>query len=190
LAKNAVTDWDTSSGNNTDIGGINIAEGCPAAGINDAIRTVMSQIATWLAAASGPLLKTGGAVTGAITGMLTGSTVQDGAGTPRYVGYRNIPLTAKTASYQIALTDVGQGLSSTTGGWTVPANATTAFVVGDTVVLYNNSSSSQTITAAGGVTLRLAGSATTGNRTVAQRGVCTLLKLATDEWVASGMGVS
>jgi hypothetical protein len=190
MAKNDVQSWDTTAGNNTDIAGVNLAEGCAAAGINDAIRTVMSQIATWLAAASGPLLKTGGAVTGAITGMLTGSTVQDGAGTPRYVGYRNIPLTAKTANYTLALIDVGQGLSTTTGGWTLPLNATVAFAIGDTVALYNNSASSQTITATGGVTLRLAGSATTGNRTVAQRGLCTLVKVATDEWVASGTGVS
>jgi hypothetical protein len=189
MSKSAVTDWDTTSGNNSDIGGINIAEGCPAAGVNDALRTIMSQIATWLAAAAGPLLKTGGAVTGAITGMLTGSTVQDGAGTPRFLGYRNIPLTAKSASYQIALTDVGQGLT-TTAGVTVPPNATTAFAIGDTVVVYNNSGSSITITQGAGVTLRLIATATTGNRTLAQRGLCTLLKVATDEWVASGGGVS
>jgi hypothetical protein len=190
MAKNLITDWDTTSANNTDIAGVNLAEGCPAAGINDAIRTVMSQIATWLAAAGGPLLKTGGAVTGAITGMLNASTVLDGAGVSRFVGYRAIPLTAKTAAYQIALTDVGQGVASTTGGWTVPANATTAFAIGDTVLLYNNSASNQTITQAVGVTLRLVGTATTGNRTLAQRGVCTLLKVGSDEWVASGGGVS
>lgn len=216
MSKNAVTDWDTTSGNNTDIGGINIAEGCPAAGINDAIRTVMAQIKAFLTGAifytpnsgtTGGARIAGNATSGNAILQFVDSTATsqwgyvsitsagvlsftDAGGTLRGVGYRNIPLTAKTASYQIALTDVGQGISSTTGGWTVPANSTTAFAIGDTVVLYNNSSSSQTVTAAGGVTLRLAGTATTGNRTVAPRGVCTLLKLATDEWVASGMGVS
>lgn len=196
MAKNSVDQWDTTANNNTDVGGVNIAEFCPPSSINDAIRTVMAQIAAWLIAAAGPLLKTGGALTGdvsttgKITGMTTGSTVLDGAGVARFIGYRAIPLTAKTAAYQIALTDVGQGVSSTTGGWTVPANATTAFTIGDTVALYNNSGSNQTITQAGSVTLRLAGSATTGNRTLAQRGLCTLIKVGTDEWVISGMGVS
>jgi hypothetical protein len=117
--------------------------------------------------------------------MLTGSTVQDGAGTARYVGYRNIPLTSKSTSYTIALTDVGQGVS-TTAGVTVPPNATTAFAVGDGVTIYNNSGSSITVTQGAGVTLRLGGTATTGNRTVAQRGLATLVKVATDEWVISG----
>jgi hypothetical protein len=109
LSKTDVTQWDTTAGNNTDIAGINIAENCAAAGINDAIRTVMSQIATWLAAATGPLLKTGGAVTGAITGMLTGSTVQDGTGTARYIGYRSLPTSRSvTASATVALADEGR----------------------------------------------------------------------------------
>jgi hypothetical protein len=189
LTKSAVTDWDTTAGNNTDIAGINISEGCPAAGINDALRTVMSQVATWVISVAGPLLKTGGAVTGAITGMLTGSTVQDGYGTERGIGYRAIPLTAKTTSYQIGLADVGQGIS-TTAGVTVPPNATTAFAIGDTIVIVNNSASAITITQGAGVTLRLVATATTGNRALAQRGICTLLKVAADEWIASGSGVS
>jgi hypothetical protein len=73
---------------------------------------------------------------------------------------------------------------------TVPANAATAFTVGDTIALYNNSASTITITQGSGVTLRLAGTATSGNRTIAQRGLATLIKIATDEWVVSGMGVS
>ena len=118
-----------------------------------------------------------------------GLTFADGGGPPRAIGYRNIPLTAKTASYQIALTDVGQGVS-TTAGVTVPPNSTTAFAVGDTITVYNNSAGSITITQGSGVTIRLVGTATTGNRTIAQRGICTLLKVGTDEWIASGGGVS
>lgn len=196
MAKSAVTDWDATPANNSDIAGINISEGCPAAGINDAIRAVMAQIAAWLVAAAGPLLKSGGTMAGNITMAAytllnagTGSTIQDGAGTQRAIGYRALPLTSKTTSYQIALTDVGQGVS-TTAGVTVPPNSTTAFAIGDTVVAYNNSASSITITQGSGVTLRLVGSSSSGNRTLAQRGLATLLKVGTDEWVASGSGVS
>jgi hypothetical protein len=189
MAKNAVTDWDVAPANNSDIAGINIAEGCPAGGINDAIRTLMAQVASWLAGAGAPLPKSGGAVSGAITGLANGSSVIDGGGTARTIGYRAIPLLSKSASYTIGLSDVGQGIS-TNAGVTVPANAATAFTVGDTIALYNNSASTITITQGSGVTLRLAGTATSGNRTIAQRGLATLIKIATDEWVVSGMGVS
>lgn len=189
MAKNAVTDWDAAPANNSDISGINIAEGCPAGGINDAIRTIMAQVASWLGSASGPLPKSGGAVSGAITGLGNGSSVLDGAGATRGIGYRNIPLVTKSAAYTITLGDVGQGISAS-ASITVPANATTAFAVGDTTALYNNSGSSITVAAASGVTLRLAGSSTTGSRTLAQRGLASLIKVGTDEWVISGMGVS
>lgn len=190
MARNAVTDWDNIPTNNSDIAGINIGEGCPASGINDAIRTIMAQFATWLAGAAGPLLKSGGAVTGAISGMANGSTVIDGGGTARAIGYRNIPLTTKSAAYTLALADVGQGVSITSGGITVPANATIAFAIGDVVTIYNASATSQNVAPAAGVTLPLVGTATTGTRALAQRGIGTLLKIGPDEWVVTGGGVS
>lgn len=52
MAKNDVASWDTTAGNNTDIAGINIAENCPAAGINNAIRTIMAQVKSAFAVAS------------------------------------------------------------------------------------------------------------------------------------------
>jgi len=189
MAKNAVTDWDIAPANNSDIAGISIAEGCPAGGINDAIRTLMAQVASWLGGASAPLAKSGGAVTGALTGLANGSSVIDGSGTARAIGYRTVPLASKTASYTIGLSDVGQGIS-TSAGVTVPANATTAFAIGDTIAIYNASGSNITITQSAGVTLRLVGTSTIGSRTLAQRGLCTLLKVATDEWIVSGGGLS
>lgn len=45
MAKNSVSDWSGTASDNTDVGGIDISEGCPAANINDAIREVMAQIA-------------------------------------------------------------------------------------------------------------------------------------------------
>jgi hypothetical protein len=39
-------------------------------------------------------------------------------------------------------------------------------------------------------TLRLAGTSSTGSRTIALRGLCTCLKVNTTEWAASGAGVS
>lgn len=136
------------------------------------------------------LPKSGGTMTGPIAEMGNGSTIKDPDGTARPVGYRNIPLRAATSQQTLALTDNGRGISITTGGIIVPTNAAVAFAIGDTVLIHNKSGSSQTISAAGGVTLRLAGSSSTGSRTLAQRGVATLMKVDTDEWVATGAGLS
>lgn len=187
MPKTAITQWDTTASNNTDIDGINIAENCPAAGINNAIRTMMAQVATWI---TGVVLKSGAAMTGDLTDMGSGSTVKDPGGTARAVGYRQIPSNPQTGAYALALADIGKCVDITTGGVSVPANSGVAFAVGDTIAIYNNSSSSQTITPGSGVTLRLAGTATTGARTIAQRGWITLRKISTDEWICSGAGLS
>lgn len=47
MAKLTVADWDRSAGGNTDIGGINCAEGWASANINNAFREMMAQIAVW-----------------------------------------------------------------------------------------------------------------------------------------------
>lgn len=44
MAKNSFTDWDTTANNNTDVAGVNIAEGCAPSGINNAIRAMMAQL--------------------------------------------------------------------------------------------------------------------------------------------------
>lgn len=43
MAKNTVLDWDTTAANNTDVGGININEGCPAGNVNNGMREIMAQ---------------------------------------------------------------------------------------------------------------------------------------------------
>lgn len=44
MPKNAVSDWDTTANNNTDVGGINIAEGCAMANLNNGMREIMAQV--------------------------------------------------------------------------------------------------------------------------------------------------
>jgi hypothetical protein len=45
MAKNSIRDFDNTSGNNTDIQSVDISEGCSPAGINNAIREVMADLA-------------------------------------------------------------------------------------------------------------------------------------------------
>ena len=100
---------------------------------------------------------------------------------------RSIPQNSQTSAYILAASDNGKHISITTGGVTVP-NAT--FATGDTVMVYNDSGLSQTITEDTGVTMYLAGTATTGNRTLAQRGLATILCVAANTFVITGGGVS
>ena len=44
MAKNKISEWSAVAANNTDVGGIDIAEGCAPSGINNAIREMMAQI--------------------------------------------------------------------------------------------------------------------------------------------------
>lgn len=117
------------------------------------------------------------------TGSITSADLADA------VGYKGIPQNTKTAAYTLALSDIGKHISITTGGVTIPANGTVAFPVGSAVTIYNNSASNQTISITTD-TLRLAGTATTGSRTLAQRGICTCVKVAATEWVISGAGLT
>lgn len=104
-------------------------------------------------------------------------------------GFRGMPQNSQTASYTLALTDAGKHISITTGGVVVPANGTVAFPVGTAIVIYNNSASSQNISITTD-TMYLAGTATTGTRALAQRGLATLVKVGTTTWVISGSGVT
>ena len=99
---------------------------------------------------------------------------------------RSIPQNSKTAAYTLVAGDAGKHISITTGGVTVPSGV---FSVGDAVTVYNDSTSDQTITASS-VTLRIAGSATSGNKTLAQYGLCTILCVASNVFVVGGAGVS
>ena len=85
------------------------------------------------------------------------------------------------------LADSGKYISITTGGVTVP-NA--VFSAGDIISIYNNSGSNQTITQGTSVTMYLAGTATTGNRTLAQRGICSALCIDTSTFVIFGTGLT
>lgn len=63
MAKNKVSEWSTTASNNTDIGGINIAEGCAPSGINNAIRELMAQVKDMQTGADGDGLVVGGTFT-------------------------------------------------------------------------------------------------------------------------------
>lgn len=100
------------------------------------------------------------------------------------IGYRSIP--RRTTTTTLVVGDRG-GCVALAAGITVPNSV---FAAGDCVSLYNDTAGALTITQGAGVTLRLAGSATTGSRTLAARGVATIWFNSASEAIVSGAGVS
>jgi hypothetical protein len=124
--------------------------------------------------ANAALPKSGGTMTGAIT-FNSGQA------------YPQIPANSQTSAYVLVAGDAGKHINITTGGVTVN---TSVFATGDAVSIYNNSGSDQTITQGTSVTMRHAGTADTGNRTLAQYGVATILCVGSNTFVISGAGLS
>lgn len=129
----------------------------------------------------------GGTINNAVIGGSTPAagtftTVADSKGDVRL-----IPQNSQTTGYTLVASDAGKHISITTGGVTIPASV---FSVGEAVSIYNNSGSSQTITQGASTTVRLVGTATTGNRTLGQYGLCTILCVASNVFVISGGGLT
>ena len=116
------------------------------------------------------------------------STINDGGANNFTIGYKAIP-PSSTSSGNLALTDAGKHVY-VSAGVTVPPNSTAAFDIGTVITIVNSSASSITVTQGSGVTLRLSGSSSTGNRTLAAYGLCSCIKVATDTWYISGSGMT
>ena len=100
---------------------------------------------------------------------------------------RSIPKNSQTAAYTLVASDLGKVVCITTGGVTVPSGV---FSAGDVISIYNDSGSDQTITQGASVTLRIAGASTAGDKTLAGYGLCTVLCVASNVFVAGGAGLS
>jgi hypothetical protein len=72
MAKTKISEWSATAANNTDINGIDIAEGCAPSGINNAIREMMAQIKDQQAGTDGDNLTVGGNLVVTGTTTLTG----------------------------------------------------------------------------------------------------------------------
>ena len=88
MARTKISEFSATPGNNTDIDGINLAEGCAPSGINDAIRELMSQLKDFQAGTAGDSFNgpvgTTTAAAGAFTTLSASSTVS-GTGFSNYL---------------------------------------------------------------------------------------------------------
>lgn len=96
----------------------------------------------------------------------------------------DLPLIRAAASPTAALTDRGGVVEATTSA-ALPANSSIAFPVGSIVIFYNDSGAGIPLTITTD-TLRLAGTTSTGARTIAPRGYAVCRKRAATEWTVQG----
>ena len=114
----------------------------------------------------------------ATTSSITGGTL---VGT-----HGRAPTNTQGGTYTLVLGDAGKVVKAA-GNVTLDQNV---FADGDIVWIYNSTAGDITLIQGTSVTLRLAGDAGTGTRTIAQKGLCTVLNVAANEAVAGGAGVS
>ena len=115
-------------------------------------------------------------------GSATFSTISDSMGPLRRLG-----INAQTGAYTVTTTDAGKLIRiNNTGNITIP----TGLNPGDMVSIVSHHASTNTIVQGSGLTLYNTADGSTGNRTLAARGVCTILWSHTDTAYISGSGLS
>ena len=169
--------------------GITVSQASPSLGGST---TIGFNTATLIATAV--LAQTAGTVTtaaqpaitsvGTLTSLTVSGSITDSIGNVRSIAIRNT-----ATSYVLTAADNGQMVSITTGSVTVNSGVF-ASPFGQTISIYNNSTTSMSILAGSGVTLRLAGTLSTGTRTLARYGVATTICVSSNTFVVSGAGLS
>ena len=132
----------------------------------------------------------GGALGTPSSGTLSNCTV-DGTDS---VGFRNAPVNSQSAAYTLVLADAGKVIlhpstDANARTFTIPANASVAYAVG-TVLTFVNMTSQVVTIAITSDTLYLAGTGSTGSRSLAQYGMATAVKLTSTTWLINGSGLT
>jgi hypothetical protein len=122
--------------------------------------------------------------TGAAAKILADGTIHDSIGPLRRLGIQGA-----SGSFSLAAEHAGKLVISTGNGSsiTIPQNV---FSAGDMISVFNVSTGNNTIAQGTGATLYNTADGATGNRTLAAKGVCTIVCTSTNEFIISGSQVS
>ena len=104
------------------------------------------------------------------------------------IGRNKLPQNIQNDNYTFVLTDAGKHIYKASGAsktLTIPANASVAYPLGDILTVVNRSGGDVTI-AITTDTMELESDGSTGNRTLADKGVANFLKVTTTLWLAMG----
>jgi hypothetical protein len=130
-------------------------------------------------------------VTGNVTFNGTLSTNNDNAAEP---GFKGIPQNPQAGNYTLDINDTALHIYHASGAgagdtYTIPSNASVPYPIG-TVITFVNSDSNSISIAITSDTMTLAGTTTTGTRTLAQNGIASAIKVTTTAWLISGTALS
>ena len=114
--------------------------------------------------------------------MTVTGTVTDAIGDVRKLG-----MNAQSGNYTLVASDSGKFIRRTGGNITINPSI---FSTGDMVTILNDDGSSMTIIQGSSFSLINTADASTGNRTVAQRGLATILFNAQNQAYISGSGIT
>lgn len=111
------------------------------------------------------------------------------------VGFLTIPQNSQSTAYTLVLADSGKQIfhpsaDTTARTFTIPANGSVAFPVGTAVTFINQNGAGVITISITTDTMRLAGTGTTGSRSLAANGVATAVKITSTEWIISGTGLT
>jgi hypothetical protein len=105
------------------------------------------------------------------------------------IGYLEIPQISLSANVTANLTVSGKhyySVSASNLALTIADNSTVSWPVGTAISVINRGTANVTVAPAAGVSLYLAGNATSGNRTVTTYGMATVMNVAANIWMING----
>jgi len=179
-----VTPASPGTGTVTSVSGTGTVSGLTLSG------TVTSSGSLTLGGSITGFVATGGALGTPSSGTLSSCTVDGTNG----VGYINIPQNSQSAAYTLVAADAGKHIfhpstDANARTFTIPANGSVAYPIG-TAISFVNMTSQVVSIAITTDTMYLAGTGTTGTRSLAQYGTATALKMTSTTWIISGAGLT
>jgi hypothetical protein len=148
MAKTKVSEWSATPANNTDVGGIDINEGCAPSGINNAIRDMMAQIKDMQTGADGDNFVVGGNLT--VNGTVTLATdlpvAQGGTGASTAADARtNLGLGSIATQASSSVTITGGSITGITDLAVADGGTGSSTLSANAVLLGNGTSALQTV---------------------------------------------
>jgi hypothetical protein len=170
----AVSDWSTTAADNDAAPPSGAPEGMAPSAVNDVIRQMMADLRT-------AYNRTAFTDTALVTSNAS-------AAEP---GFKGLPANTQGVNYTTVLSDAGKMLLTTTSGitFTIAAHASVAYPIGTALTFVNGSNGNISI-AINTEALALAGTGSTGTRTLASSGMATAVKITNSIWYISGAGLS